>query len=154
MPERFLDRGGGWVLGQSVLMLGVVVLGPFVHSSPWSPWTKGVGLVLFVAGAAVGVAGAMALKCNRTIFRKPKQGSRLIQGGIYCRMRHPLYTSLMVLSAAWGLIWCSAAALLVGGVLTLFLNAKASREEIWLREQFPDYAEYQRRVPRFIPGLF
>lgn len=96
----------------------------------------------------------MALKCNRTIFPKPKQGSRLIQAGIYRWVRHPLYTSLMLLSAGWGLLWCSSLALLTTGVLALFLNAKAVREEGWLREQFTDYADYERRVRRFIPGIY
>ena len=154
MPERFLDRGGGWVLGQSVLMLAGVILGPGVNSGPWAPWTGFASLVLLVAGGAVGVAGAMALKYNRTIFPKPKQGSRLIQAGIYRWVRHPLYTSLMLLSAGWGLLWCSPLALLIGGVLALFLNAKAAREERWLREQFPDYAEYERRVRRFVPRMY
>jgi protein-S-isoprenylcysteine O-methyltransferase Ste14 len=39
-------------------------------------------------------------------------------------------------------------------VLALFLDAKARREERWLRRQFPDYADYELKVRRFIPGVY
>ena len=32
-----------------------------------------------------------------------------------------------------------------------FFVAKAGREERWLRDQFPEYAEYERQVRRFAP---
>jgi protein-S-isoprenylcysteine O-methyltransferase Ste14 len=32
-----------------------------------------------------------------------------------------------------------------------FFHAKARREEHWLRWQFPEYADYEQRVRRFIP---
>jgi protein-S-isoprenylcysteine O-methyltransferase Ste14 len=36
----------------------------------------------------------------------------------------------------------------------VLLRLKAGREERWLREQFPEYADYARRVARFVPGLW
>ena len=35
-----------------------------------------------------------------------------------------------------------------------FLDAKARREERWLRVQFPAYAEYAAKVRRLIPWLY
>ena len=45
-------------------------------------------------------------------------------------------------------------ALLVAAMLIPFFHAKARREERWLREKFPEYAEYERRVRRFIPWIY
>jgi hypothetical protein len=39
-------------------------------------------------------------------------------------------------------------------VLGVFFDAKARHEERWLRQQFPAYAGYERRVRRFIPWIY
>ncbi len=38
--------------------------------------------------------------------------------------------------------------------LAPLLDARAQREERWLRQQFPEYAAYQQRVRRFIPWIY
>ena len=35
-----------------------------------------------------------------------------------------------------------------------FFDAKARREEKWLREKFSEYGEYESRVKRFIPRIY
>jgi protein-S-isoprenylcysteine O-methyltransferase Ste14 len=35
-----------------------------------------------------------------------------------------------------------------------FLDAKARREEEWLRERFPEYRGYEASVKRFVPGIY
>jgi len=39
-------------------------------------------------------------------------------------------------------------------VLMVFFDLKARREERWLREEVPGYADYQKRVHRLIPFLY
>ena len=41
-----------------------------------------------------------------------------------------------------------------GGWWAVFFDRKARREERWLRSRFPKYAAYERRVRRFIPGIY
>lgn len=151
--NNFLARGGAWVVVQSVLMTAVVVLGVMDHGD----WTRLLVIVagagLFIGGGYIGIAGVLVLGRNRTPYPKPRAGSELIQHGIYARVRHPLYTSVMLASAGWALIWQSGPAFAAAMTLIPFFNAKARREERWLRERFPGYPEYARRVPRFIPRL-
>jgi protein-S-isoprenylcysteine O-methyltransferase Ste14 len=59
----------------------------------------------------------------------------------------------MVASLGWALMFQSAASLAITLLLLPFFNAKARREERWLREAFPGYEEYSRRVGRFFPRL-
>jgi len=154
-PESsgFLERGGAWVLIQFVLMAAVIVLAVVFHGD----WTRGLviaaGLVLFVAGGGFGIAGVAALGRNRTAFPQPREGSELVQRGIYARVRHPLYTSVMLASLGWALIWQSWPAFFPALALIPFFHCKARREERWLREKFPGYADYEKRVPRFLPRL-
>jgi protein-S-isoprenylcysteine O-methyltransferase Ste14 len=57
----------------------------------------------------------------------------------------------MLASFGWALIWQSGSSLLAALALVPFFHAKARREERWLREMFPGYTDYARRVPRFVP---
>ena len=151
--NSFLERGGAWVLTQFVLMAAVIVLAVVFHGD----WTRVsvivTGLVLFVAGGVFGIAGVAVLGRNRTPFPQPRDGSELVQHGIYARVRHPLYTSVMLASLGWALIWQSGPAFVLSLMLIPFFHAKARREERWLSERFSGYADYEKRVPRFLPRL-
>lgn len=152
-PGSLLARGGAWVVVQSLLMTAVIVLGVMFHGD-WSRLPVIVaGAVLFVVGGFFGIAGVAVLGRNRTPYPQPRKDSELVQRGIYARLRHPLYTSVMLASLGWALIWQSVAALGAALLLLPFFHAKARREERWLREMFPGYADYARRVPRFIPRI-
>ena len=151
--NKFLERGGAWVLVQFALMIAVIVLG-LVLPGDWTRWPVIVaGLVLLVAGGGFGIAAITVLGRNRTPFPQPLDGAELVQHGIYGRVRHPLYTSVMLVSLGWALIWQSGPAFLPALALIPFFHAKARREERWLREKFPGYAAYEKRVPRFLPRL-
>ena len=153
-PNNFIARGGAWVVVQFALMTAVIVLGVMFPGD----WTClpviAAGSVLFVVGGYFGIAGMLVLGRNRTPYPQPRDGSELVQRGIYARVRHPLYTSVMLASLGWALIWQSAASCGAAVALIPFFHAKARREERWLRQQFPDYAGYERRVRRFIPWLY
>ena len=107
-----------------------------------------------LVGAGVALAGAMALGRNLTPFPKPSVSAQLVRHGIYAVIRHPLYTSVITVAFGWALVWQSWPALLVAVMLIPFFHAKARHEERWLREKFPDYADYERRVRRFIPWIY
>lgn len=152
--SSFFQRGGAWVLAQSVLMPAVMLLAMLLPGDWGGGLTTAAGGALALIGAVIGLVGVAVLGRNRTPFPKPRPGSQFIQHGIYARVRHPLYTSVLLLSLGWALLWRSGLALLAVVVLILFFRAKARREEAWLRAQFPEYADYARRVPAFLPRMF
>ncbi len=69
-------------------------------------------------------------------------------------IRHPLYTAVFCGAVGWALVWRSAPALFAALALGPFFAAKARREERTLREKFPEYAQYEQRVRRFIPWFY
>jgi protein-S-isoprenylcysteine O-methyltransferase Ste14 len=151
--RSFAARGGWWVVVQSILMLLVILLGAMLPGN-WSRiGLSAVGAGIFALGGYFGIAGVIVLGKNRTPFPEPRFGSELVQHGIYARVRHPLYTSVMLVSLGWALIWQSVASLIAALALIPFFQAKARREELQLCKTFPDYADYARRVPRFLPRL-
>jgi protein-S-isoprenylcysteine O-methyltransferase Ste14 len=154
MARRFRERGGAWVVGQFVLMLTVLVLGPATQSGWRSALTIAGGLGLLALSALTGIRGVRDLGGNRTPFPRPNDGAPLVTTGIYARLRHPLYASVMLFGFAWGLLWGSTATLGAAGATAAFLHGKARHEERMLRERYPDYEGYARRVKRYVPGVW
>ncbi len=152
--SAFVERGGLWVLSQSALMIGAIMLAVIYPGSKVSPLLRLAGGLLAALGAFFGLAGVAALKGNRTAFPKPREHSKLIAQGIYAYARHPLYTSVILVATGWALMWGSLAAWVPALAMLPFFYAKAKVEERWLRQKFPEYEDYERRVRRFIPGVF
>jgi len=151
--NRFSDRGGAWVVAQFLLMTAVIVLG-VLFQGDWTRWPiMATGLGLFFASAYFGIAGVRSLGRNRTPYPQPRENSICVQHGIYAHVRHPLYTSVMLGSVGWALIWDSQPSFLVALTLIPFFHLKAREEERRLCKTFAGYAAYAARVPRFFPRL-
>lgn len=147
-------RGTGWVVVQFTLMFAILVSGP-IWRGQWSGWwTWGLGFACLLISAWAGQLGKRALGVQRTPFPRPKEGGQLITTGIYARVRHPLYVSIIALGFAWALLWRSGPVLALAILQLPFFDAKARNEERWLRARFSQYNDYARRVKRFIPGLY
>jgi protein-S-isoprenylcysteine O-methyltransferase Ste14 len=154
MNNRFHERGGWWVVGQFALMLGVVAI-TLVWRHQWaSTFTTVLAWGLLVCAASLGIAGKLALGANLTPFPEPRPGGVLIRSGVYGVVRHPLYAAVWMGAVGWALVWASGAGLGLALALGLFLKAKADREERFLRERFPEYADYARHVRQLIPWIY
>ena len=154
MNGGFLQRGGLWVLGQSVLLCAVMAGGILCRNQWQSSALTVCGALLLVLAAGCGLAGSVSLGRNLSPFPKPSTSTRLVQTGIYGLMRHPLYTAVLCGSVGWALVWRSWPALLAALALGPLFDAKARQEERWLRQQFPEYSGYERRVRRFVPWIY
>jgi len=154
VSNGFLQRGGLWVLGQGALLCVVMAGGPIWRGEWRSPTLTLLGVGLLLMSAGCGFAGTVSLGRSLTPFPKPAVGVSLVCTGVYGLMRHPLYTAVFCAAAGWALVWRSWTALLAALALGPFFDAKARREERWLKQRFPEYSDYERRVRRFIPWLY
>ncbi len=154
MKDSGNARGGAWVVAQNMVMLAALILAPLRCCDWVGEWSKPAGIALMMAGAIFGITGARALGRNLTPFPRPRDGSQLVRHGIYSLVRHPLYTSVMGVTAGWALCWRSLTALILSMLLCVILDAKARLEERWLKEKFPDYTDYTKRVRRFVPWVY
>jgi len=146
------QRGEGWVLAQTVLILGIF-LGP-AWSGAENIAVGFVGFVLMDIGVALALVGLVQLGRNLTPLPRPIVGGTLVTSGIYAWMRHPLYSGLVLVTLGFALMTMSLARIFLSALLFALLDAKSAQEEIWLVETYPEYAEYQQRVKKFLPGLF
>ena len=139
------------MIGQMLLLTALLIITPFVRGQ-WPPLLScGGGAVFVLYSAFTGLAGVFKLGRNRTTHPKPRAGGELVTGGIYALLRHPLYASMMAFGCGWALLWSSSAGALLAAVFILFLHAKTRFEEKLLHAAYPDYADYSKRVPRYLP---
>ena len=154
MGGSFFQRGGQWVIGQGVLLCAVGAGGVLCHGQWHSLALTLCGAGLLLIASVCGLAGTISLGRNLTPFPRPSASNRLVRTGIYAIIRHPLYTAVFCGSVGWALAWESWPALLAAVALAPLLDAKARREERWLRQQFPEYASYEQQARRFVPWIY
>ncbi|MGZ6273562.1 MAG: methyltransferase family protein [Candidatus Limnocylindrales bacterium] len=149
-------RGEGWVALQALLF--VVVIGSGFLGPLWSDAPRMIGavagVVLIVLGGGLTVAGILGLRRQLTAFPRPVTDGRLIDGGAFGLVRHPMYGGGVIAGLGWGLAMASPATLASALVLLVFFDLKSRREEAWLEDEFAEYPAYRRRTRRLIPWLY
>ena len=137
------------------LQLGLIAVLVLFTRPPLTP--RAWPLTLFLLATAL-VLGVWTLGFNRwgnfNVRPELRTGARLVTGGPYRWIRHPMYVSVLLGAAAlvvadprlWRVLLLAA----LLGVLVL----KAAREEVYLRAAFPQYADYASRTWRFVPFVY
>ena len=147
-------RGETWVLAQLLLFVGFVLVPRTGPEWPHAGMFMVAGGLLAVVGIALLAAGAFGLGRSLTPFPKPLPDSRLVTGGVYRLVRHPIYCGILLAALGASLATASWPRLALTAVLFVFFEFKARREERWLLERYPDYAAYRRHVKKLIPWIY
>ena len=151
---------GEWYVVVQLLLVVLILVGPRSwHGWPRWPFPEGwfvsaIGLALLVAGVGLAMAGIFKLGPALTPLPYPGARAVLRDTGVYAVVRHPMYSGVLLAALGWALV--RAGWLTIGYVAAawLFLEMKVRREEKWLVERFPDYAQYRRRVRKLIPFVY
>jgi protein-S-isoprenylcysteine O-methyltransferase Ste14 len=135
------------------VLVVVGVVGP-----DWPDTASGLrlagGILLAVAGAATGVLSARALGASLTPFPHPSHEASFVAHGPYDVVRHPIYLSALLFLAGVSLL-LSPWALVLTALLGVVWAMKASVEERFLQEHYPEYAAYCERTPhRLVPFVY
>jgi protein-S-isoprenylcysteine O-methyltransferase Ste14 len=140
-----------------LVALQLFLIVALVVATRWPVPVRAWPATLFLLAVSM-VLGIWTLGYNRwgnfNIRPELKRGARLVTGGPYRRIRHPMYVSVLLgigaLVVADPRPW--RIALLVALLVVLVL--KAVREEEYLRAAFPEYAPYASRTWRLIPFIY
>jgi protein-S-isoprenylcysteine O-methyltransferase Ste14 len=146
---------------EAILALFLLNVGSWFHN-PFS-WQQLISWLLLIASAWL-VMHAMLLfrKQGKPDARRSgdplyelEKTTVLVEEGIYRYIRHPMYSSLLLL--AWGIFFKAPSWLgvLLAGLATAFLALTARAEEAEDIRYFGQaYREYMQRTRRFIPFLW
>jgi protein-S-isoprenylcysteine O-methyltransferase Ste14 len=124
---------------------------PFVGAGGRSAELLVLGDVLLVLGFAYSV---WAVRCLDRSLSVVPQARTLVQHGPYATVRHPLYLGELVAMLGLSLTLGGPLPLVLWGALVLLQAYRAVHEERLLVAHLPDYADYQTRTARIVPGLF
>lgn len=133
---------------QFVCLAGIALTGPIIP--PSTLW----GLMSLL-GILLGVWAVLAIRISEvSVLPEVREGTRLVVRGPYRVIRHPMYSSLLLLGA--GLVL--GAPSLLRGMLWLALLAdlvvKLNYEERLLAARFSEYPAYRRGTWRIVPFIY
>jgi protein-S-isoprenylcysteine O-methyltransferase Ste14 len=118
------------------------------------PLVAGVACVVF--GLWLFYRSHADLGTNWSITLEVREEHRLITEGVYRRLRHPMYSALVLYSVGQALVipnWVAGPSNLLAFAVLLALRIRA--EERMMDERFGDeYATYSARTKRLIPGVW
>jgi len=137
------------------LQLGLVIA--LVGTVHWPVPPRAWPPTLFLLSVAV-VLGVWTLGYNRwgnfNIRPELRSGARLVTGGPYRRIRHPMYASVLLGVGALVVADSRPWRIALLAALLVVLLLKAAREEEYLRAAFPEYAAYASRTWRLVPFVY
>jgi len=137
------------LVGIQFVLIGVIAFTGLLWPPGWC--LRGILAVGGVVGLwAIQVMGLRQVK----VFPEVASRGKLIILGPYRWIRHPMYTSVLLVTLAWtlGNSLTYRIILWVGLLITLLI--KLQYEERLLIERFPEYEAYRRQTKRLIPFVW
>lgn len=149
-------------------LLTLVWFGFFVPlvwiATPWfgaaefalAPERLAAGVVAYALGLWIFHRSHADLGTNWSITLEVREGHRLVTEGVYRRVRHPMYTGLLLFSAGQALVvpnWIAGPSYLLPFALLVAL--RLGPEERMMREEFgAAWEAYVARTQRLVPGVW
>jgi protein-S-isoprenylcysteine O-methyltransferase Ste14 len=136
-------KGHLLVLCQFTLIITIIVSGDITQSS-----VRVIGVVL---GLLLGAWAILVMRFKVSILPDPARVSTLYVRGPYRLIRHPMYTSVLMVtlsyssSAVTGILWL---------LLLTVLIVKLRYEEVLLEARFKDYKAYIKKTKRLVPYIW
>jgi protein-S-isoprenylcysteine O-methyltransferase Ste14 len=129
--------------------LGVAILSLPHQTISWPLQLLSTVLVL----GGMGFAAYSLMWLGRSISVM-SEARNLVTGGPYGFVRHPLYLGEEVALIGLTLQFLSPMAVIVLAMQMALQLFRMGYEEEVMREAFPEYADYELRVKRLVPGLY
>ena len=136
------------VIIQFACLFGLAFIGPVIARTP-------IWLLLEALGLGLGVWAIVAMRFfNFNVTPDVKIDGYLVERGPYACIRHPMYTSLILICAALVANDFSWPRLAIFLLLVVDLVVKLRYEEGLLSAHYTQYSDYMTRTKRLIPFVW
>jgi protein-S-isoprenylcysteine O-methyltransferase Ste14 len=121
---------------------------------PYAPWIRATGAALTWLGILFAIWARYHIGRYWSSSVSLRAGHQLVRTGPYSRIRHPIYTGILLALAGTALVIGRYGALLAFVIMVIGFAWKASREEALLAGEFgPSFEEHKRHTGFFLPRL-
>lgn len=128
--------------------IGVIL----IQSSVLRLMSIAAGVLMVVAGCLINIRGRLVLRKNWSNHIKIYEDHELVTGDVYGWVRHPLYSSLILMFYGAALVYSNFGGFLATTVIFIpFMYYRARQEEQMLGRFFSNYSEYKKDVGMFVP---
>jgi len=155
-PERgrqlFTDRVGPLRFLFALLFIGVLYSLPgllaFLNPEPISFGAVALGLGLFSFGSLINASADVQKMTAKAM------GAGLVADGIWRRVRHVNYLGDLLRYLSFAVVAGMGWAYLVPGLVFLLYLQRIGVKERQMAAKYPEFATYQQRSARLLPGLW
>jgi protein-S-isoprenylcysteine O-methyltransferase Ste14 len=149
-----LDKRARWGMVLETIAYSLLWQGSFWERSP-EPWRVAGSVMLFMLACAFSWSGAFALGRHFRVDAALDAAHELVRSGPYRLVRHPIYTSMLFVLLATGILIARWYLLLPAvGVFLIGTEIRMRVEDGMLESLFGDtFRNYRREVPPLIPFL-
>jgi protein-S-isoprenylcysteine O-methyltransferase Ste14 len=146
---RLVPRALAMTGALMVLVVGALPPGVALYTPPI--WSRGLSTGLAIVSFTMIIYALMYLRRNLSIIPEVR---RLVTGGPYRLVRHPLYAAEILATVAFVMVNPSASTVAVLAPFVAVQLLRARYEEHLLTGAYPLYAEYARRTRRLVPFIW
>jgi protein-S-isoprenylcysteine O-methyltransferase Ste14 len=157
--DRGRDRGRlGFPLIGMVLVPGIYVLTgqPKFAEYHFQPALAWVGAVTFALSLWLFYRTHKELGRNWSVTLEIREQHALVTSGVYCHVRHPMYSAFWLWASAQALLlpnWIAGSSGLLGFGILFFLRVR-QEEELMIETFGEEYRRYMARTSRILPGIY
>ena len=113
-----------------------------------------IGVTLTTAGVAFAIWARWHLGANWSAIVSIREQHELIRTGPYRRVRHPIYTGMLLAMAGTALVLGELRGLLAFAITLFAFYWKARKEEAWLTREFGESFEaHTKQTGMFLPKI-
>jgi protein-S-isoprenylcysteine O-methyltransferase Ste14 len=146
---RLLPRIAALAGTVMLLVVGALPQGARLYTPP--SWVGGLSTTLSVAAFAMAVCGLLYLRRSLSIIPEVR---RLVTGGPYRVVRHPLYAAEILAACAFVMVNPGVLPVVVLAPFVATQLLRSRYEERLLTAAYPQYVDYARRTRRLIPFIW
>ena len=142
-----------FIIHYSPLLL-MILIGPL--TALYGVWELPIDIMMsIVAGIIIFLIGTVVYFKWEIFWHKTYKG-QLVTGGIFQHIRHPHYTSLIIIGFGLALFFYSLLALAIAIIaIPLMMWSIIDEEKLLLKQYGEDYRQFMNQVPwRMIPRIF
>ncbi|MGA2748375.1 MAG: isoprenylcysteine carboxylmethyltransferase family protein [Verrucomicrobiota bacterium] len=162
MPDKAAVRREGWIYAIRIIaflllvfLIVLLTLKPALWSKlnfPLPFWLRWTAFALGLASLGLWTWTHVMLGTLWSPQLQLSANHRLVTGGPYSKIRHPMYTALLTWTTSLGVVLANWIPVIFAVLALVIIVARVPREEQMMIERFGnEYREYMKQTGRFLP---